>query len=152
MPITQGAFAALVAPDIRKVYFEVGKERPLEYPLVFNVSDMEWNPVSDRQITGLSTLNHMNEAASFTLDEPIMGGTKTYTASGFGLAIEITWVMWRDDLYGVMREMAAELMRASRNRQEVDAWSVLNNAFSTSFTGFTSRAGKNQQADCACRS
>lgn len=137
MPINQGAFAALVAPDIRKVYFEVGKERPLEYPLVFNVSDMEWNPVSDRQISGLSTLNPMNEAATFTLDEPIMGGSKSYLAAGFGLAIEITWVMWRDDLYGVMREMAAELMRASRNRQEVDAWSVLNNAFSTSFVGFT---------------
>ncbi len=73
----------------------------------------------------------------FPLDDPLMGGTKAYTASGFGLAIEITWVMWRDDLYGYMRELAAELMRASRNKQEVDAWSVLNNAFSTSFVGFT---------------
>lgn len=138
MAINQGAFAALVAPDIRRVYFEVGKERPLEYPLVFNVSDMEWNPVSDKQITGLSTLPSQNEGEQFALDEPIFGGTKTYTASAFGLAVEITWVMWRDDLYGVMRELAAELARASRNRQEVDAWSVLNNAFSTSFAGFTS--------------
>lgn len=44
--------------------------------------------------------------------------------------------MWRDDLYGIMRELAAELARSSRNRQEVSAWSILNNAFNSSFSGF----------------
>jgi hypothetical protein len=35
-----------------------------------------------------------------------------------------------------MRELVAELARASRNRQEVDAWSVINNAFDANFAGF----------------
>ena len=137
MAIQRGAFSALIAPDLRTVYFETGKERPLEYPMVFNVDDMEWNPVTDQQISGLGTMPQKPEGAQFTPDVPIIGGTKAYTAVPFGLAVEITWEMWRDELYGIMRELVSELARASHNRQEVDAWSILNSAFDTSITGFT---------------
>jgi hypothetical protein len=104
--------------------------------MFFNVEDMEWNPLTDQQVSGLGTLPGKDEGEQFTMDDILMGTTKTYTASPFGMAVEITWEAWRDELYGVMREMVRELARASRNRQEVDAWSVLNNAFSTSYTGF----------------
>ena len=137
MATRSGAISALLAPDLRKVYVDTGKERPLEYPLFHNVGDLEWNPATDQQVSGLGTLPSKDEGEQFTLDEILMGGTKTYTATPFGLAVEITWEAWRDELYGVMREMVRELARASRNRQEVSAWSVLNNAFSTSFVGFT---------------
>ena len=137
MPTNTGAIAELLAPDLRKVYVETGKERPLEYPVYFNVSDMEWNPLTDQQVSGLGTLPGKDQGEQFTMDDILMGGTKTYTAAPFGMAVEITWEAWRDELYGIMREMVRELARSSRNRQEVDAWSVLNNAFSTSYTGFT---------------
>lgn len=136
-PVTRGAISALLAPDLHKVYVDTGKERPLEYPFVFNVADMDWNPITDQQVSGLGTLPSKPEGEQFDMDELIMGGTKAYTAAPFGLAVEITWEAWRDELYGVLREMVAELARASRNRQEVDAWSVLNNAFSSSYVGFT---------------
>lgn len=134
--VGRGAFSPLLAPDLRKVYVETGKERPLEYPLIYNVSDMEWNPVTDRQVSGLGTMPTKPDGAQFQLDQPIMGGSKSYEATSYGLAIEITWEMWRDDLYAVMRELAAELKRASRNRQEVDAWAILNSAFSNTRAGF----------------
>lgn len=137
-PVTRGEISELLAPDLRKVYIETGKERPLEFPLVFNVSDMEWNPVTDQNVSGLGTMPEKTEGAQFTLDELIMGTTKQYTATPYGLAVEITWEAWRDELYGVLREMVACLARAGRNRQEVSAWSVLNNAFSTSYAGFQS--------------
>jgi len=138
MPLNRGAFSPLLAPDLRRVYMEVGKERPMEYSLWANVDDMEWNPVKDQQISGLGTMPSKNEGSTFHLDQPILGSSVSYTAAAFGLAVEITWEMWRDDLYGVMRELIGGLARASRNRIEVDAHSVLNNAFSTSFVGFTS--------------
>lgn len=137
MAIKRGAFSALLDIDIRKVLVDTGKERPLEYPLFFNVEDMGWNPVRDRQISGLGTMPAKPEGSQFTLDEPILGGEKEYEADPFGLAIEFTWEMWRDEQYGVMREMAAELKRASNNRQEVDAWDVVNGAFDVSKTGYT---------------
>jgi hypothetical protein len=137
LPAGTGAFSALIAPDLRRVYKETGKERPLEYPLVFNVDEMPWNPMSDQQISGLGTMPVKTEGGQFATDQPIQGGKKTYQVTEYGLAVEITWRMWRDDLYGIMRELVAEMARASRNRQEVDAWSVLNNAFNTAFYGFT---------------
>ena len=137
MPMGRGAFSALLTPELRRIYEETGKERPLEYPMVFNVENMDWNPQTDRQISGLGTMPAKNEGEQFSLDERTLGGTKSYEATPFGLAVEVTWEMWRDDLYGPMREFAAGLARASRNRQEVTAWSVLNNAFNAAFTGFT---------------
>jgi len=137
MPTTRGAIAALLAPGLRKVYIDTGKERPLEHPMFFNVQDMEWNPITDQQVSGLSTLPGKPEGNQFTMDDIIIGGDKAYTAVPFGLAVEITWEAWRDELYGVMREMVASLSRASRNRQEVDAWAILNNAFNAAFVGFT---------------
>lgn len=137
MAIVPGAFSELLAPDLRRVYFETGKERPLEYPLLFNVEDMPWNPVTDQQISGLGTMPAKPIGSQFTVDEPIIGGRKKYEATAYGLAIEITFEMFADELYGVMRSLAAELGRASRNRQEVDAWSVLNKAFDNTAIGFT---------------
>jgi len=137
MPIGRGSIAPLLAPDLNRVFVETGKERPMEYSLWANVSEMDWNPDKDLQVSGLGTMPKKPEGESFTLDQPLMGGTKTYTAEPFGLALEFTWEGWRDELYGVAKEMVGELARASRNRIEVDAHSVLNNAFSTSFVGFT---------------
>ena len=136
MAVNRGSISELLAPDLRKVHIETGKERPLEYTLLFNVDDMPWNPMTDQQVSGLSTLEEKPEGDAFTLDEPIIGGTVTYTATAYGLALEVTWEAWRDELYGVMAEMIAEFTRASNNRQEVSAWSILNNAFSASYAGF----------------
>lgn len=133
----RGAIAALLTPNLRKVYIETGKERPAEAPLFFNMDDMPWNPITDQQVSGLGTMPAKGEGTQFTLDEMVLGGTKTYTAEPYGLAFEATWEAWRDELYGVLEEMTRELARAGRNRMEVDAWSILNNAFSTSFNGFT---------------
>lgn len=138
MAMGRGAFSALLAPDLRKVYIETGKERPMEHPMIVNVDDMEYNPVKDQQISGLSTMPSKPEGSGFVPDQPIIGGTKSYQAEPFGLAVEVTWEMWRDDLYGIMKGLVAEMARASRNRQEVDAHHPFNNAFNTSVNGFTS--------------
>ena len=135
--ITRGNIAELLAPDLRDVYIDTGKERPKEYPLIFNVNGMDWNPVTDFQVSGLSTMPEKPEGTQFTFDEILMGGSKTYTATPYGMAVEITWEAWRDELYGVMQEMIRCMSRASRNREEVSAWSTLNNAFSTSYVGFS---------------
>src|SRR2546425_564197 len=104
--------------------------------MVLNVNDMEWNPVRDQQVSGLGTMPAKAIGSQFTLDEPILGAQVSYDASPFGLAVEIPWELWRDELYGVMRDMVKELARSSRNRMEVDAFSVVNNAFDTNFAGF----------------
>jgi len=135
-PVNRGFSSALLTPNLRQIYIETGKDRPLEFTDVFNVSDMEWNPFTDGQFAGLGAMPEKPEGTQFRTDEPLVGGTKTYTASPWGIAFEVTWEMWRDELYGLMEEMTRELKRSSKYRLETEAWSVLNNGFSTSYTGF----------------
>jgi hypothetical protein len=104
--------------------------------MFFNVIDMETNPVRDRQVSGIGSMPAMPEGTSFVQDEMLLGPQKEYEATAFGLAIVVTWALWRDELYGVIREMVKGLAKSSRNRQEVDAWSVINNAFDNNFPGF----------------
>lgn len=135
MAIGRESLAALLEPGLRKVYIETGEERPVEYSSVFNSPSMGWNPITDQQISGLGTAQSMPEGDRFTIDRPILGGTRAYEAVPYGLGFEVTYPMWEDEQYGVMNEESKLLARASRNRLEVDAWSVLNNAFSSSGNG-----------------
>lgn len=135
-PVNRGFSSSLLTPQLHSIYVETGKERPLEFTEVMNVKDMPWNPITIGQYSGLGTMPEKPEGTQYRTDEPLTGGTKTYTAAPWGMAFEVTYEMWRDELFGLMEEMTKELKRASRYRLEVNAWSVLNNGFSTSFTGF----------------
>lgn len=134
--IARSAFIALVKTDLRRVCIEAGEERPREYIHVDNVEEMETNPVTDRQITGLGAMPSKPEGDAFSLDQPSLGGVSSVTADPYALAAEITWEMWRDEQYGVMKDFAAHIGRSGRNREEVDGWSPWNNAFDNAFPGF----------------
>jgi hypothetical protein len=136
MAMTTGGLSALLAPDLRQVYVITGKEWPLEHPIVVNTPEMEYNPVTDRYVSGLGSLPTKGEGQQFQRDEILIGATKTYTAVAYGMALEVTYEGWRDELYGVIEEAVRGLARASRHRMEYDAFAPFNNAFSTSHTGF----------------
>ena len=135
-PVTRGFSSSLLVPGLRQIYVETGKEVPLDFEQVVNVSDMEWNPITDGQYTGLGTMPEKPEGSQFRTDRPIAGGTKVYTAVPYGFAFEVTWEMWRDERFGLMEEMTRELRRSSMQRLNVSGWAAINNAFSTSYAGF----------------
>jgi hypothetical protein len=137
-PMTRGGFAALLDPSYRSVHIESGRERPREYEQIFNIEDMTHNPMKDKQMTGLGTMPTKPEGTQFTLDRPILGGSKEWEAAPYGSAIEFTWEMYRDELFGVGGDLVASQTMAGRYREEVSAFHPLNNAFSTSYVGFTS--------------
>lgn len=133
---TTTEFSSLLDPSFRKAYLDSRTERPLEYTTIFNVQTMEIQNEKDLELAGLGAMPQKEEGVQFTLDKPMVGGNKQYTAVAYGLAAEVTFEMWDDDLFGEMRRMAQELGRSSRNRIEVDAATILNNAFDTGVTGF----------------
>lgn len=135
-PSTTAGFSALLAPDIWRIVLETGNEVPLIYPAFMNEPDMPWRTVKAQQVAGLGTMPQKPEGTAFVTDAPNVENTKTATPVAFGLAVVFTWEAWEDELYGIFRNMAAELARSSRYRLEVDAHVVINNAFSTSAVGF----------------
>jgi hypothetical protein len=141
VPIRTNSFSALLAPGIYRVYMETGRRRPLEFPQWVNVIDMPWQGYANRQISGLGPMGTKPEGGQFPMDAPILGNQKTHTSTSYGSGFEVTYEMWRDELYGVMDMLASELRRISNYRMEVDAHNALNFAFSTSaFTTFDGAA------------
>lgn len=137
-PITRAAFDTLNGPDILNVIVEEGLQRQLEYTQFLNISPMSRNPIKNFQVSGLPTLPDKTEGTRFSVIEHLPGSQTEHLARPRGAAIEFTWEGWRDEQYGVHRRQARNMRRSSDDRLENDGHSVLNNAFSTSFTGFNS--------------
>lgn len=133
-------FSALMAPGIWRVYEMTGKERPLEYDKVINIEEMPWNPITDQAVAGLGTVPTKAEGAAFSLDAPVLENQIQVSVTAYGLAVEFTYEAWEDEKYGVFKDMAAEMARSGRNREEVVGWAPLNSAFAASPTGFDGSA------------
>jgi len=136
MPATTGGFSALLAPGLMEVMFnEIDAQRPQWIP-VFGTRNSVRAYEEDIKMSGLGSMVPKLEGTNTTFDDPLIGTAVRYTNASFGLGFRITREMWDDDLYDIMQDMSAELGRASAYKIEVDAWSVLNNAFNASFVGF----------------
>lgn len=135
MIVNTGGFASLLAPGLWRVLFNEVDMQPNQWIGVFNVNSSTRAYEDDTKVAGLGSMVSKPEGVAVEFDVPIMGSGVRYTHSSYGLGFRITREMWDDDLYSIMNKMSAELGRASSYKIEVDAWSILNNAFSSSFTG-----------------
>lgn len=135
MSTNTGMFAELLAPGLFDIYFNEIDAQPNQWLGILNVETSERAYEEDLKIAGLGNMQPKPEGQNVTFDDPIKGGSVRYTHSSFGLGFRVTREMWDDDLYGIIRQMPAELGVSAAYKIEVDAWSVLNNAFSASFVG-----------------
>src|SRR5262245_14974809 len=135
MPATTGGFAALLAPGLFDVLFNEIDHQPNQWVPVFNVYDSERQYEEELKVAGLGSMVAKPEGTNTTFDDPIISGKVRYTHASYGLGFRVTREMYDDDLYDIMNNMSMELGRAAAYKVEVDAWSVVNNAVSTSFTG-----------------
>lgn len=133
MPTTTGQFSQLLAPGLRKIFFQHLKERPPQYSQIFNVNSSSRAYEEDLEISGLGTMPQKPEGNSIQYQDPVQGGKKRYTHISFGLGFRVTVEMYEDDLYGPMKRMTRELSKAGRNVREVRSFNVLNNGFTTEF-------------------
>lgn len=135
MPAVTSAFADLLGTKFQTFLVNVGKEEPRQWTQWIKSVDMETNPYLSEKISGMGAMYVKPEGTQFVADLPITGGNFSVTATPYGQMLSITWEMWRDDKYGVMGEMYADMARSVRFRQEVQAFSAFNNAFGTA-TGY----------------
>jgi hypothetical protein len=120
--------AALTAPDLHRVFLSVGAERAPEYMNWCNEGTMPYNPMTDREVAGLGVMQGKPEGSRFTLDTFKIGNTRAVTAVPYGMALEFTFEAWDDELYGIARDIVAQMGRTSRHQLEVEAAKLLNNA------------------------
>jgi len=132
----KAGFTSLITPLLHKVYFDEIARYKQEYPQLFNVLKSGSASETDQLIAGLPGLQVKNEGASIQYADFIEGGEKEYANVTYALGARYTQEMYEDDKYGVMKKATIQLARSARYSEEVIAFGILNNAFSTSYTGF----------------
>jgi hypothetical protein len=137
MTVTRAQFQILLEPKLRNIWNENYPERPIEYTRFLNISSSKKAQETDYKMTGLGPTQAKAEGADISYGDPLGGSTKVYTHASNGLAYRITAEMMRHEQYGQISKLERSLMRSAQDKQETDGASILNNAFSTSYVGFT---------------
>lgn len=131
-----GAFSHLLAPGMRKIFFEKYSQYPDEYSQVFNVGSSTRNYEEDSEIAGLGRMPEKPQGQPTTYDDPFQAAErKRYTPVSYGLGFRVTHELYEDDLYNIIRRMPAALARSAHQTIEVVSWNVFNNAFDSGYTG-----------------
>lgn len=136
--ITRAQFLALLEPKLRNVWNDSLPAWATLYTRFVNVGSSKKAQETDYMLTGLGSMVSIPEGENVTYGDPLGGNQKVYTHATNGLGYKITDEMIRHELYGQMVKMEKSLLASAMDKQETDAASILNNAFSTSYAGFVS--------------
>lgn len=102
MPTVSGAFSALMAPGLRKVYYDYLKKWSEEYSQVANILTSKRQYEEDLIMAGLGAFIRKPESTSIHYDTGQQGPKVRYTHNTFALGFRITREAYDDDLYGIL--------------------------------------------------
>jgi phage major head subunit gpT-like protein len=128
-----GAFSYLLAPGLRKVFFQHLEDRPAEYSKIANQEKSSKAYEEDLEVGGLGSMPIKPEGRGIVYQDFRQGGKKRYIHLTYGLGFRVTLEMMEDDLYNVMKKNTKELSKAARNAREVAFFNMLNNGFTTEY-------------------
>jgi phage major head subunit gpT-like protein len=135
MTVSRGGFSELLAPGLAEVFFHDIETWQPKYKEIVNVKGSKRNKEEALNVVGLGTMDAVSEGISTPYDDIYQGWKDSKTHTTFRKGVRITQEMIEDDQYDVMKNLVLALARSARQRVEVDAADMLNNAFSSSFTG-----------------
>lgn len=132
MPSTRASFSRLLAPGLRKVYYEDLKDWPEEYSKIAKTESSKRAYEEEMTMAGLGTFGQKEEGKSMIYDDPIQGNVKRYTHVTFALGFRVSLEMYNDGRYGVMKRMSKSLARSAKQTVELEFASLLDDVFSGS--------------------
>lgn len=129
MPAYTGAFSHLLAPGLRKVFYDDYKEWPEEYSQLCAVLTSKRAYEEELVVAGLGRHEIKPEGMPLTYDVGIQGSKVRYTHVSYALGFRVGREMWQDDLYGVMKKMSKQLAYSARQTVELEYAALLDDAF-----------------------
>lgn len=138
MSQVRGAFAQLMAPGLKTIYFDATEyeQREKQYPMVFKIEKSSSEYEQELEMAGTGPLQEKPENSSTAYTQMIQGGSKRVIHLTYSLGIRTSKELWDDDKYGLIKQGPKALARSTRFTEEVIAWSPFNQGFSTNFTTF----------------
>ena len=138
MPATSGAFSALLAPGLRKVYIDYMKKWPEEYSQIANIQTSKRAYEEDRIFAGLGSFLIKKEGEPIQYDTGQQGNAKRYTHIASALGFRVTREAFADDLYNVIGpKMARSLAQSATDSVELQFGALWDDIFAgATYLGF----------------
>ena len=138
MPQVRAKFPQLMQPGLKKIYNDSldYEMKASDYPKVFNerTSDSEYE--QELEMAGIQQLLEKPEDASTSYTEMKQGASKRVIHLTYSLGIRTSKELWDDDKYGLIKKGPRLLARSAAFTQEMIAWNILNNGFTSAVTTF----------------
>jgi hypothetical protein len=133
---TSGAFSAVLAPGLRKVWMDDQKNWPEEYSKILKVDSFTTAYIDELVTTGLGRLEVKPKGQPLTYDSGLVGGNQRFSPTTYALGFRVERELYDDEQYGVIKKMAKQLSISAKQTVEYEAGAFLDDLFSgTTYTG-----------------
>lgn len=136
MAQTMGQFLVLAERDLDKILHESEEKLPTQYTRFFNVEGLDKLYKRDAKMGGFGPMQEIAEGGDVQFDTALAPVTRRYDYVKRGSGYEITDKLWKNDEYGQVMKMEADLVSAANDDIEQFCFNILNNATTTGITGF----------------
>lgn len=142
MPVVSGAFSGLMAPGLRKVWYEWLDKWPEEYSGIANVLTSKRQYEEDLVMAGLGVFMKKPEGTAIVYDTGQQGNKVRYTHTTYALGFRISREAHDDDLYGILGpKMTKSLSQSAIDTVELQFGAFVDDWFSGSiYKGFDGQA------------
>lgn len=141
MATTTTAFSHLIAPGLRKVFFDRLKKWDEEYSKITTVLTSKRAYEEELTTAGLGAFQRKDQGKPVIYDDPTEGEVQRYTHVAMALGFRVTREMWDDDLYGIMRKISSSLAYAAQQTVELEYGGFLDDVFTgATYTGADGKA------------
>ena len=136
MAITSSSFTKALWPGVNTWYGEAYADYQPQWTPIFSQEKSSRAFEEDVGISGFGYAVQKPEGSQISYDTMVQGFVTRYQHVVYGLGFTITREMYEDDQYGVIgKKRAKALARSMRLTKDVLAASVLNRAFTSTYTG-----------------
>jgi len=139
MPQVRAKFPQLMQPGLKKIYFDSldAQLKASDFPKVFNEETSTSQYEQELEMAGISALQEKPEDASTIYTEMKQGGSKRFIHLTYSLGIRTSRELYDDDKYGLVGKKGPQLLsRSAAFTQEMVAWNVFNQGFTSQVTTF----------------
>lgn len=119
----------LLDPSFRAIFNATEKEFPSQLSNIFTINSSDKAYEKDTSVSGLGKLVQKPEGDAIVYESPVAGYNTIYTHLTFGKGEAITYEMYEDDAYNVIKRAPARLARAKMHAREQFGADILNFGF-----------------------
>jgi hypothetical protein len=137
MAMNMNAFLLLADRDFSKIWHEEEPQLPPQYTQVFKADSFDGKLYKrEAKMAGFAGLAEVADGQKISYQDAIAPVTKRFDFTTRGTGYRITRKLWENDEYGEVRKMERDLKRATDDDIEQYVFNIVNNATSTTNTGF----------------